>query len=153
MSRGPMAHDVAQGATLKRGSPYPQLKGPHRSVGVHHPNSRGLQRGGENCELVILNSTIGSMDGAYKGHLHVTWPFIGRKTLTKGKKEYNDFHGFYRARTQEDNDDEDVVGDDGDACALSCTKSHPEKMSMCNKCELQYCTDCIDTHKHTHVTM
>ena len=30
-----------QGATPKRGSLYPQLKGPHRSVGVHIPNSRG----------------------------------------------------------------------------------------------------------------
>ena len=65
-----------QGATQKRGSPYPQLKGPHQSVGVcipnsrghtkawesisvgvHHPNSRGPQRGGANCEPVILNST------------------------------------------------------------------------------------------------
>ena len=30
-----------QGATPKRGSPYPQLKGPLRSVGVRIPNSRG----------------------------------------------------------------------------------------------------------------
>ena len=30
-----------RGATLKCGSPYPQLEGPHRSVGVHIPNSRG----------------------------------------------------------------------------------------------------------------
>ena len=30
-----------QGATPKRGSPYPQLKGPHQSVGVHRLNSRG----------------------------------------------------------------------------------------------------------------
>ena len=30
-----------QGAMPKRGSPSPQPKGPHRSVGVHHPNSRG----------------------------------------------------------------------------------------------------------------
>ena len=30
-----------QGATPKCGGPSPQLKGPHRSVGVHHPNSRG----------------------------------------------------------------------------------------------------------------
>ena len=148
--------------------------------------------------------------GASMWHGH----FIGRKTLTERQKEYNDVHGFYRARienvfarmwhwgiarniwrgsgsklheyvcvllhlqqflirrqvryppygpwehvpahvwtapTQEDNDDEDVVGDDGDVCALCCTKSNPEKMSMCDKCELQYCTDCIGTH--THVTM
>ena len=30
-----------QGATPKRGSPYPQPKGPHQSVGVYIPNSRG----------------------------------------------------------------------------------------------------------------
>ena len=35
------------------------------------------------------------------------------------------------APTQKDNDDEDVVGDDGDACALCCTKSDLEKMYMC----------------------
>ena len=32
---------------------------------------------------------IGSMDGAYKGRLHVAWPFIGRKMLTERQKEYN----------------------------------------------------------------
>ena len=58
----------------------------------------------------------------------------------------------WTAPTQEDNDDEDVVGDDGDVCALCCTKSDPEKMSMCDKCELQYCTDCIDTHTCDNVT-
>ena len=31
------------------------------------------------------------------------------------------------------NDDEDVVGDDGDVCALCCIKSDLEKMSMCDK--------------------
>ena len=161
-----------------------------------------------------MDYEIGSMDGAYKGRLYVAWPFIGRKTLIELQKEYNDVHGFYRARiehlfarmwhrgivrniwrrswtklheyvrvllhlqqflirrqvryppygpwehvlahvwtapTEEDNDDEDVVGDDGDVCAVCCTKSDPEKMSMCDKCELQYCTVCIDTH--THVTM
>ena len=30
-----------QEATLNRGSPYPQLEGPHRSVGVRIPISRG----------------------------------------------------------------------------------------------------------------
>ena len=30
-----------QGATPKRGSPYPQLKGPCQSVRVHIPNSSG----------------------------------------------------------------------------------------------------------------
>ena len=147
-----------------------------------------------------------------EGRLHVAWPFIGRKTLTKRQKEYNDVHGFYRAHiehlfarmwhwgivrniwrgsgmeyvrvllhlqqflirrqvryppygpwehvpahvwtapTQEDNDDEDVVGDDGDVYALCCTKFDPEKMSMCDKCELQYCTYGIDTHTCDNVT-
>ena len=159
-----------------------------------------------------MDYEIGSMDGAYKGRLHVAWPFIGRKTFTERQKEYNDVHGFYRAHiehlfarmwqwgmvrnicrgsgtelheyvrvllhlqqflirtyppyglwehvparvwtapTQEDNDDEDVVGDDGDVCALCCTKSDPEKMSMCDKCEQQYCTGCIDTHTCDNVT-
>ena len=161
-----------------------------------------------------MDHKIGSMDGAYKGRLHVAWPFIGRKTLTERQKGYNDVHGFCRSRiehlfarvwhwgigrniwrgsgtelheyvrvllhlqqflirrqvryppyglwehvpahvwtapTQEDNDDEDVLGDDGDVCALCCTKSDPQKTSMCDKCELQYCTDCIDTHTHTHM--
>ena len=35
--------------------------------------------------------------------------------------------------------------------ALCCTKSHPEKMSMCDKCQMQHCTDCIDTHTCDHV--
>ena len=162
-----------------------------------------------------MDYEIGSMDGAYKVRLHVAWPFIGQKTLTKRQKEYNDVHGFCRARierlfarmwqwgivrniwrgsgtelheyvrvllhlqqflirrqvryppygpwehapahawtapTQEDNDDEGVVGDDGDVYALCCTKSDPEKMSMYDKCELQYCTDCIDTHTCDNVT-
>ena len=45
-----------------------------------------------------------------------------------------------------------TLGDDGDVCALCCTKFDPEKMSMCDKCELQYCTDCIDTHTCDSVT-
>ena len=35
----------------------------------------------------------------------------------------------WTAPTQEDNDDEDVVGDDGDVCALCCTKFDREKAS------------------------
>ena len=30
----------------------------------------------------------------------VAWPFIGRKTSTQRQKEYNDVHGFYRARIE-----------------------------------------------------
>ena len=45
-----------------------------------------------------MDYEIGSMDGAYKGRLHVAWPFIGRKILTERQKRYNDVHGFYRAR-------------------------------------------------------
>ena len=47
-----------------------------------------------------MDYEIGSMDGAYKGRLHVAWPFIGRKTWTERQKEYNDVHGFYRARIE-----------------------------------------------------
>ena len=47
-----------------------------------------------------MDYEIGSMDGAYKGRLHVAWPFIGQKTLTERQKEYNDVHGFYRARIE-----------------------------------------------------
>ena len=34
-----------------------------------------------------MDYETGSMDGAYKGRLHVVWPFIGRKTLTERHKE------------------------------------------------------------------
>ena len=59
----------------------------------------------------------------------------------------------WAAPTQKDDEEEDVVGHDGDVCALCCTKSDPEKMSMCDKCRLQYCTDCIDTHTCDNVTV
>ena len=45
------------------------------------------------------------------------------------------------------------MGDDGGARALCCTKFDPEKMSMCDKCSLQYCTDCIDTLTRIHVAV
>ena len=41
----------------------------------------------------------------------------------------------------------------GYVCALCCTKSDLEKMSMCDKCQLQYCTDCIDVHTCDNVTV
>ena len=44
------------------------------------------------------------------------------------------------------------MGDDVDVCALCCTKFESQKMSMCHKCKLQYCTDCIDTHACDNVT-
>ena len=47
-----------------------------------------------------MDYEIDSMDGAYKGRLHVAWPFIGRKMLTERQKEYNDVHSFYRARIE-----------------------------------------------------
>ena len=43
---------------------------------------------------------IGAHDGAYKGRLHTVVPYIGRKTLTDDQQEYNDVHGFYRARVE-----------------------------------------------------
>ena len=55
--------------------------------------------------------------------------------------------------SQEDKDDEDVVGGNGDWCALYRTKSDPQKMSMCDKCKLQYCAECIDTHTCYNVTV
>ena len=45
------------------------------------------------------------------------------------------------------------MGDDGDACALCCTTSNPEKMFMCDNCQLQYCMDCIDMHTRDSVTV
>ena len=59
----------------------------------------------------------------------------------------------WAAPTKEDIDDDDVVGDNGDVCALCCTKSDPETMSMCDKCQLQYCIDCIGTHTCDNVTV
>ena len=162
-----------------------------------------------------MDYEIGSMDGAYKGRLHVAWPFIGRKTLTERQKEYNDVHGFYRARiehlfarmwhwgivrniwrgsgtevheyvrvllhlqqflirrqvryppygpwehvpahvwtapTQEDNDDEDVVGDDGMyvpfvAPSLTLKRCPCVTIVNCNIVRIAL------THTHTHVTM
>ena len=38
-------------------------------------------------------------------------------------------------------------------CALCCTMSNVEKTSMCDKCQLQYCTDCIATHTCDNVTV
>ena len=43
--------------------------------------------------------------------------------------------------------------DDGDVCALCCTKCDPKKMSMYDKCQLQCCTDCIDTDTCDRVTV
>ena len=45
------------------------------------------------------------------------------------------------------------MGDDGDVCALCCTKFNPEKMSLCDKCQLQNCLDCIDIHTCDNVTV
>ena len=45
------------------------------------------------------------------------------------------------------------MGDDGDVRAFRCTKSHPEKMSMCDKCRLQNCMDCFDMHMCDSVTV
>ena len=43
---------------------------------------------------------MGAHDGAYKGRLHTAVPYIGRKTLSEDQQEYNDVHGFYRARVE-----------------------------------------------------
>ena len=162
-------------------------------LAISDPYPYGIAKGRKGARGIIWIMRL-APDGAYKGRLHVAWPFIGRKTLTERQKEYNDVHGFYRARIEhlfacmwhggivrnmwrgsgtelhecarvllhlqqffdsktaavpslwvvehvpahvwtapihEDNDDEDVVGDDGDVCAFCCTKFDPEKMSMC----------------------
>ena len=36
-----------RGATLKHGSPYPQLEGPRQRAGVHHPHSRSYMEAHE----------------------------------------------------------------------------------------------------------
>ena len=86
--------------------------------------------------------------------LHLQQFFIRRQVRYPpyGPWEHVPAH-VWAAPTQEDDDDEDVVGDDGDVCALCCTKSDPQKMSMCDKCQLQYHTDCIDTHTCDTVTV
>ena len=43
---------------------------------------------------------VGNHDGAYKGRMHSHTPFIGRKVLTKREREYNNVHGYYRARVE-----------------------------------------------------
>ena len=53
-------HDPTQGATRKRGSPSPQPKGPHRSVGVQHPKSRGHN---ETWESITPHSMCSTMVG------------------------------------------------------------------------------------------
>ena len=62
--------------------------------------SFGIAKGPKRSKGHYMDYEIGSMDGAYKGRLHVAWPFIGRKTLTERQHEYNDVHGLYRARNE-----------------------------------------------------
>ena len=50
----------------------------------------------------------------------------------------------WMVHAQEDCDYEDVAGDDGDVCAL--LHQVYIGLSMCDKCQLTYCTSCIDTH-------
>ena len=40
-TEAPESITPTRGATLKHGSPSPQLEGPHRGMGVHDPSSRG----------------------------------------------------------------------------------------------------------------
>ena len=46
---------------------------------------------------------VGGHDGAYKGRVHVTVLFIGRRndTLSARQQSYNDVHGWYRARIEQ----------------------------------------------------
>ena len=58
------------------------------------------QRGPSRTHGQFFDFEIGAHDGAYKGRLHTAVPYIGRKTLTDDQQEYNDVHGFYRARVE-----------------------------------------------------
>ena len=58
------------------------------------------QRGPSRTHGQFFDFEIGAHDGAYKGRLHAAVIYIGRKTLTDDQQEYNDVHGFYRARVE-----------------------------------------------------
>ena len=58
------------------------------------------QRGPSRTHGQFFDFEIGAHDGASKGRLHTAVPYIGRKTLTDDQQEYNDVHGFYRARVE-----------------------------------------------------
>ena len=50
----------------------------------------------------FLDFELGGHDGVYKGRIHVSVPFIGRKngTLTARQQCYNDVHGWFWARME-----------------------------------------------------
>ena len=56
------------------GLPSSQLEGPCLSMGVHHPNSRGLQRGEEGSGPVILdnNGKLKTVAGSREEYKHTT---------------------------------------------------------------------------------
>ena len=68
-------------------------------VGVRDSQST-LQFGPSSWPLRLFDFEIGAHGGAYKDRLHTTVPYIGRKTLSDDQQEYNDVHGFYRARVE-----------------------------------------------------
>ena len=48
----------------------------------------------------FLEFETGCHDGAYQGRMHCVPPFIGRLHLTERQQNYNDVHGWYRARVE-----------------------------------------------------
>ena len=50
----------------------------------------------------IFDFEVGGHDGAYKGQVHVTVPFMGRKngTLMARQLLYNDVHGWHRTHIE-----------------------------------------------------
>ena len=57
----------------------------------------------------------------------------GRAAAQSGQR-WGQAAGAGPAAGQSHKSHKDAVGDDGDVCALCCTKSNPEKMSMYGKC-------------------
>ena len=47
-----MSISPTRGPTRKRGSPYPQIEGPHESMAVHRPNSRGYMEAWESVSPI-----------------------------------------------------------------------------------------------------
>ena len=57
-------------------------------------------RGPSSCHGQFFDFEMGAPDGTYKGCIHTAVPYIGRKKLSDDQQEYNDVHGFYRARVK-----------------------------------------------------
>ena len=58
------------------------------------------QHGPQRTRGDFLDFEVGLHDGAYKGRIHTVIPFPGRGKLTERQQQYNDVHGWYRARVE-----------------------------------------------------